>query len=499
MSSEHPMHYFLKILANAGGYGMYAELNREQFGKNSSRLIQVCSGEHHFERTVSTVEKPGPWYFPPVAALITAGGRLLLAMLEKMVTDAGGAYMMCDTDSMAIVSTKRGGLVRCEGGPFRLPDGSEAVKALPWQEVQQMARRFEQLNPYDPKIVPDILKIEDYNYDRNGKQRQLYGWAISAKRYVLFTSDGEIIKPSEHGLGPYFHPNKKRYVPPSCLNQKDSYPQWMVEGWRWILGNQFGPQQRPPRWFKFAAMRKVAITTPNVLAKLRRIDRESAKPNNFVISPMLIFGGPTLIAPFCDDPSRWTGVKDGLEYISVEDGTKLRICKPSEDELLWMSKDIVGKHSKERPKYILSSQVRDFDMVFREYTQHPEAKSLAPDGSPCTSTTRGLLRRRPIEAITPFRFIGKEGDRSMQDDLNVFSDVRPIEYRSDVQNQPRKRETWPEGHNYIARTLEKNIEKLSTKELARKTGLDRNTIRRWRRGERVQPKTRLKLLKVAAN
>jgi len=169
--------YFLKILANAGGYGMYAELNREQFGKNSSKLIQVYSGEHHFERIVSTVEEPGPWYFPPVASLITAGGRLLLAMLEKMVTDAGGAYMMCDTDSMAIVSTKRGGLVRCEGGPYRRPDGSEAIKALPWQEVGQIASKFAPLNPYDPKIVPDILKIEDYNFDRNGKQRQLFGWS----------------------------------------------------------------------------------------------------------------------------------------------------------------------------------------------------------------------------------------------------------------------------------------------------------------------------------
>ena len=105
---------------------------------------------------------------------------------------------------MAIVSTQRGGLVPCNGGPFRLPDGSEAVKALPWQEVQRIARKFALLNPYDPKIVPDILKIEDYNYDRNGKQRQLFGWAVSAKRYVLFTSDGEIIKPSEHGLGALF-------------------------------------------------------------------------------------------------------------------------------------------------------------------------------------------------------------------------------------------------------------------------------------------------------
>jgi hypothetical protein len=498
LSSEHPMYYFLKILANAGGYGMYAELNREQFGKNSSKLIEVYSGEHHFERTVSTVEKPGPWYFPPVASLITAGGRLLLAMLEKMVTDAGGAYMMCDTDSMAIVSTKRSGLVRCEGGPFTRPDGSEAVKALSWQEVGQIASNFAPLNPYDPKIVTEILKIEDYNYDRNGKQRQLFGWAVSAKRYVLFASDGEIIKPSEHGLGPYFHPIKKRYVPPSCQNQDDSYPEWIVEGWRWILGNQLGPKRPRPAWFKFAAMRKVAITTPNVLSRLRRIDRESAKPSNFVISPMLIFGGPTLIAPFCDDPSRWTGLKDGLEYISVEDGTRFRICKPDEDELLW-TPGAVGKDSRGQTRYILSSQVRDFDMVFREYTQHPEAKSLAPDGSPCTSTTRGLLRRRPIEAITPFRFIGKEVDRSMQDDLNVFSDVRPIEYRPDGQQQAHKSDILPEGHRYIARVVENNIGKLSTKELARKTGLDRNTIRRWRRGERIQPKTRLRLLKVASS
>jgi hypothetical protein len=135
-------------------------------------------------------------------------------------------------------------------------------------------------------------------------------------------------------------------------------------------------------------------------------------------------------------------------------------------------------------------------MVFREYTQHPEAKSLAPDGSPCTGTTRGLLRRRPIEAITPFRFIGKEVDRRMQDDLNVFSDVRPIEYQPVVQSQPRRLEIWPEGHHYIARTLEKTLEKLSTKELARKTGLDRNTIRRVRRGNRVRRRTRVRLSKV---
>jgi len=174
--------------------------------------------------------------------------------------------------------------------------------------------------------------------------------------------------------------------------------------------------------------------------------------------------------------------------------------KPGRKEEVWLDfpKGPKSKGKKLRAvKYILSSQVRDFNMVFREYTQHPEAKSLAPDGSPCTGTTRGLLRRRPIEAITPFVPIGKEVDRSMQDDLNVFSDVRPIEDRPGVQNQPSKSEIWPDGHHHIARLLEKTVEHLSTKELARKTGLDRNTIRRVRRGERVHSKTRLRLLKLA--
>jgi hypothetical protein len=29
----------------------------------------------------------------------------VLLMLEKMVTDAGGTYLMCDTDSMAVVAS----------------------------------------------------------------------------------------------------------------------------------------------------------------------------------------------------------------------------------------------------------------------------------------------------------------------------------------------------------------------------------------------------------
>lgn len=134
------------------------------------------------------MEVPGPWYFPPVASLITSGGRLLLAMLERMVTDAGGTYLMCDTDSMAIVSSEKGEFVCCEGGANRMPDGADAIKALPWKQVRQIVDRFKNLNPYDPNIVPgSVLNIvEELNYDADDRQRQLYGYGISAKRYGLY-------------------------------------------------------------------------------------------------------------------------------------------------------------------------------------------------------------------------------------------------------------------------------------------------------------------------
>ena len=107
-------------------------------------------------------------------------------MLEKMVTDAGGTYLMCDTDSMAIVASEQGGLVPCKGGPYRMPDGTEAIKALSWKEVRRIVAAFQKLNPYDRAMVPgSILNIvEEINFDSTGHQRQVYGYGISAKRYA---------------------------------------------------------------------------------------------------------------------------------------------------------------------------------------------------------------------------------------------------------------------------------------------------------------------------
>ena len=155
-----PLYYFLKILANAGCYGIYAEVNRHQVGKNDAKQVGIFSGEANITERATIMERPGPFYFPPVSSLITAGGRLLLSMLEKMVTDAGGTYLMCDTDSMAIVASEHGRLVPCNGGPHKMPDGRDAIKVLSWEDARKIVDRFKSLNPYNKKIVPgSILNI----------------------------------------------------------------------------------------------------------------------------------------------------------------------------------------------------------------------------------------------------------------------------------------------------------------------------------------------------
>ena len=187
------LQYFLKILASSGSYGLFVELNPERVGTDpktgepARAKVRVFSGDRQFETTSTIIEKPGDWYCPIFASLITAGGRLILAMLERAVTDAGGTYLLCDTDSMAIVASEKGGFVPCAGGTSRTDDRQETVKALSWEEVRKIVARFEQLNPYERGSGPaSIIKIEDVNFSE-GKQRELFGYAIAAKRYVLFT------------------------------------------------------------------------------------------------------------------------------------------------------------------------------------------------------------------------------------------------------------------------------------------------------------------------
>ena len=209
------LQHFLKILANSTAYGTYLELNPVKVDPRNRPKITVYSGERAFERPApDTIEQPGSFYFPLLGALITSGGRLLLAMIESCVRETGGTYLCCDTDALIIVASKAGGTVHMSGG-------ASPVEALSWREVEQITSRFDALSPYNRNIVLHLLRLTDENYDQNGAQRQLFGLSIAAKRYALYTTTcGQpycshrrcvtVADPKAHGLI-FFAPSEERH------------------------------------------------------------------------------------------------------------------------------------------------------------------------------------------------------------------------------------------------------------------------------------------------
>ena len=123
-------------------------------------------------------------------------------------------------------------------------------------------------------------------------------------------------------------------------------------------------------------------------------------------------------------------------------------------------------------------------VIWRHYL-HPEDKSLSPDGGPCEAYTRGLLLRRPIRAMTPFVFIGKEIERRAQEgeDVGVLENAGPIKYLS---HQTSKTRAADPG-------LSLRAGKFGVRPLMRQSGASQHAIERFLQGDRVHPATRARL------
>ena len=400
----------IKVLANATSYGIFAEMRREEALKD---VPVTCYGvdPDPFTCPVRNPERPGEYCFPPLASLITAGARLMLALLERCVTDLGGTYAMEDTDSMAIVATQPGGLIECEGGTHR-KGGTPAIRALSWAQVAAIAKCFEALNPYDRSAIPgSVLKIEDDNFDRKTpRQRQLWCLAISAKRYTLFLRDkdgepallregvnNEEDRYSEHGLGHLLNP----------ADPQSEDRDWIAQAWLSIVRRSLGLPSKPLRFAKRVAVGRTTVSSPAELKPLKVLNKRKSydkriKPFNFILScHVRKLGHPIgadperfhLIAPYETDPRKW----DTMSWIDQysKDGKRYRISTSTPHGSRTMAR------------------VKSYGDVLREYEYHPEAKCADAGGAPCRKQTVGLLGRRHI-AIDGFDYIGKESNKIEQ-------------------------------------------------------------------------------------
>jgi hypothetical protein len=408
--SNKALHYWLKILANSGSYGLFVELNPNGNTKHSE--IKVFFGEETFRDRPTVLEEPGDWFAPPIASLITSGGRLLLAMLETTVREAGGTYLFCDTDSLAIVASER-------DGPLTIP-GANGERVLSWDEVDQVVKRFETLNPYNQGIASirgSILKVHKRNWNKNKERRQLHGFSVAGKRYALYEKkdgDIEIVEPKAHGLG-YFYPPKDS---PDGWEKDHEVPKWIFELWDYIVRGALGMRRKKRSWFELPVMMKITLSTPHhALQNLGKCDL--TRPHNFMMMPKIApFGYPPGINPA--DPhftliTRFTDVREE-----------------------WIKSECINIHDCESPTYRLKFDYTDdgisvspvnFYQLAESYQNHPEAKSLGPDGKPCEFDTCGLLQRAHIVAGEHIA-IGKESDRHWEEGEDIsLLEFKAIRYK----------------------------------------------------------------------
>jgi hypothetical protein len=377
-----------------------------------------------------------------------------------VVTDQGGTYVFADTDSMAIVANRSGGLVPCEGGPHRLPEGREAIRALSWEAVESIVDQFESLNPYDSKAVPgSILKIEGVNFAPETKrQRPIHCFAISAKRYAFFTLDSEgrpeVIEGgySEHGLGQYLNP-----IDPDSENTN-----WIRSVWQGIVEEAFGGPQFDPEWIDQPAVMRSSVSTPLLHKRFDRINREKSytkqiKPFNFLLSASIDSierppgsskaNGFHLIAPYSRKPLEW--LRNSWTDLHSNDEYRIRSKGHSSPAAI---------------------RVRTFRDALDRFREHPEAKSADREGNPSDKKTIGLLQRLHVELFCVFH-IGKEANLIEQQEKGVvLADPQAVYLGGGEWESIRAR-----------------MKGVDIRKLAALTGINERTLRAYRQGTRPIP------------
>jgi hypothetical protein len=471
--TNEPLADFLKCVGNGGAFGLFAQVDPKV--EPEEVIVEVFSGAAEpFPSSTVNTERGGRWYFPILASWITSGAHLLLALVERLVTDAGGVWALMDTDSAAIVATEHGGSVPCPGGKARIPDGREAVHALSWQEVRtKVVEPLRALNPYRGDAGKEsVLKIEKENFSLDGSQRQLFAYSVSSKRYSMFIEnergDREIVKASAHGLGFLYPPFEDK-------EHKHREHQWIWDAWEYILALELdGPEvaraKRKP-YFDLPAMMQIAITTPEVLARFK--GQVGFRPLNFMLAVQLmgeISNGEQsklcLVTPFTKDRNAWRtavyrDIATGEEYTLYDENVP---SKPSQVDAMC------------------------YGGIIEQHRFHPEPKFCGPDGQPCGRNTRGLLQRRHVEIgrKVPIR---KESSRRWQEgnDPSMLPgydvdnpDATATEYiRAD---EKRKHPT----HAIASPQVREWLGRVPLDLISYHLGIDRHTLRNIRDGKRAR-------------
>lgn len=396
----------LKILTNAIGYGVFVELNVEELSQ--SKIVTCFKGDgKSLKPEVKKIERPGTYFHPLLGTLITGAARLMLAIAERLVMDAGLTWAFCDTDSIAIVK------------PENLSQKEFKAKVKGIQEW------FTALNPY--MVKKPLLKVE------HGETDPVYCLALSAKRYALFSLNCQgrptILKASAHGLGHLIAPYRTRKAIKGVpLPKKDALNNIGIELWQYDLWHRiisetlknnptrYNPAELPG--FELPAVSRYGATTPELLRWCKLYNAE--KPYHEQIRPFGFLY--TLYAA------------NGLEPV--------RAISPFDKDV---SKSIPQCFDRDTGESIKPAQLKTYFQGLAQYHLHPETKFLNGNADHCGHT----VRRHVI--VDHINHIGKEAHRWEEQFYMGFNPEAQIEYGSG----PEGRKKWLKEIEAAAKTYSK--------------------------------------------
>ncbi len=395
----------LKICANSTSYGIWMQVN---VSKKAQRFTATVIGHDGkaFARETDKAEKPGEYFHPLLASLITGAARLMLAITECQIANHGLEWAFCDTDSMAIAKPDT-----MTGDEFR-------------QRVSEIADWFAALNPYG--FDGSILKIESENSSlATDDPEPLYCWAVSSKRYALFNlaSDGRPIlrKVSAHGLGhlrpPYDAKNAPANIPaPPEQALRSGVERWHCDLWFQIVSAALAGKPDLPRLEYHPAMNAPAIsrygaTAPELLRwfdgfNAKRLYRDQVKPFGFLLS--------------LSAKRNWKGEEVIAPKSRKGRPPKVQPPKPVAPFDTDPAKIAATAFDRESGKPVPATALQTYVEALVQYHLHPESKFLGGD-----YRETGTTRRRHIRA-SGIRHIGKEANEwERQAMLGINGELNP--------------------------------------------------------------------------
>jgi hypothetical protein len=430
-----------KVIANSGAYGIFVETTPEDIDPDAPRELRPVRvwGLSEFSSSVDRPERHSPLCFFPIASLVTAGARLLLAVAEYLVHDAGGEVAYCDTDSLMIVANEHGGLVPCAGGQYRAKDGSRAVRALSRTGVDRILVTLATLNLY-PAVSESSFQLEDENSDDNGQRRDLRFFGTREKSYALYASDSKgepvIVKHSAHTIGQYSSP-----IP------GDKMQQWIADAWAFTIRKALGLPVEDPVWFRLPTLSQLTLTTLNLMKHYAK----TCNPFDFLAVAQIAYPG---LLRCCDAPRPSCQLFPNIEQWADQRWQCLK-CGAPVDPFMADTEQSIFKR---------------YERVVSDLAASTELKRLLSNGEePTRENVRGLTIPRPvrIESISDIEHIGKE----------VIVDPSETEEGITAELLGETQVLMYEDHSRRLETLRTRIRGLGVTRVARASGVSRSQIK----------------------